>query len=154
MVCSRRSTGERHAERGAALVDSIIGAILLGIALAAALGLVGRAISSQDGGHRLATAAALADEQLALVLARGPDDYAKQFPIEGACEAPFQEYQFKVELSGGSDREPYLVRVTISYLAGSRPQSVVVETLMASRSSGGVEPDPERAPQEPVERLQ
>src|SRR5688572_23403060 len=110
MRLSRRSPGLVHAERGVALVDSLIRAILLGIGLAAALGLGGRAISSQDGGHRLATAEALADEQLALVLSRGPDDYGKQFPTDGECEAPFQDYRFEIDLSGGSDREPFQVR--------------------------------------------
>ena len=38
---------------------------------------LGRALSSQAVGERLSTAATLADEQLHLVLARGPDDYAR-----------------------------------------------------------------------------
>ncbi len=70
---------------GVALLDAIIAAVVLGIALATIIGLTGQALSSQAMGEQIQTAAMLADEQLNLVLARGPDNYAKSWPVSGPC---------------------------------------------------------------------
>jgi len=152
VVNRRPRTARLPSGRGVALVDAIVGAILLGVALAVLVGLTGQAIGAQARGQRLATAAALADEQLSLVLARGPDDYAKSHPADGRCEDPFGDFAFSLEFSGGSDREPFRVRVTITWMDGATPRSLAVETLMASRRAGGVEPDPPRAPAAVPER--
>ena len=79
--------------RGVVLVDLLVAAVLMGVALAVLVGMAGRALSSQSTGERLATAAMLADEQLNLVLARGPDQYASRYEVEGACEAPFESFR-------------------------------------------------------------
>lgn len=139
-------------------MDVIVGAILVGVALAVIIGLTGRAIASQKRGQELATAANLADETLQMVLARGPDDYAKRFPLEGACDAPFADYRYKLELSGGTTTVPYHVTVTIAWGGppGAGGQSIKIETLMASRDGGldevGGEVDPIRTPDQPVVR--
>lgn len=144
--------------RAFALVDVIVGAIIVGVSLAVIISLTGRALSSQKRGEELTVAAGLADETLQLVLARGPDDYAKRFPIEGPCEAPYADYRFKLVFAGGSTTVPYHVTATISWgaAAGGAPQSIVVETLMASRDGGldsaGGQPDPIRTPDTPVVR--
>ncbi|MFN5959738.1 MAG: hypothetical protein ACK462_17560, partial [Planctomyces sp.] len=104
------------------------------------------------GGEGPAPPATLADEQLSLVLARGPDNYAKSFPIEGACEEPFGEYRFKLTFSAATASEPYVVRCTITWTEPSGTQEVVVETRMATRE--GTDPDPDRRPQTPPERVQ
>ncbi len=154
--------------RGFALVDVMVGAILVGISLAVIIGLTGRALASQKRGEELVTAANLADAALHLVLARGPDDYAKRFPVEGPCDPPFADYRYRLEFStfgvsgssgsAGSGGSPYRVRVTINWTGsgGAAPQSVVVETLMATRMGGddsvGGEPDPKRTPEQAVNR--
>lgn len=154
----------------------MVGAILVGISLAVVIGLSGRALTSQKQGEELATAANLADGMLHLVLARGPDEYAKRFPVEGPCEPPFADYRYRLDFSaytfdpaggsasgagtGGGAGTPYRVRVTINWSgrAGTSPQSLVVETLMATRNGGddpvGGEPDPQRTPQQAVSRDQ
>ncbi len=140
-----------HPYRGFALVDVITAAILLGVALAVAIGLISRAISSQQLGEDLQVAAMLADEQLNLVLARGPDDYGKQFPLAGSCDPPFERFRYALELSGGSESSPYGVAVTIAWGAGvGSGRAVTVHTLMASRL--GDDPDPDRLPVEPIQR--
>lgn len=136
--------------RGIALVDIIIASVLLGVALATILGMTGRAISAQAEGEKFQAAAMLADEQLALVLARGPDNYGASFPTTGVCEEPFTDYRFNVEISGGEAGEAYAVAATILWTARGREQSIVVETLIAPRV--GDEPDPDRRPQEPLIR--
>ncbi len=136
--------------RGVILIDAIIGTILLGISLAAIIGLAGRAISSQITGEQLQTAAMLLDEQLNLVLARGPDDYASRYEAEGVCEEPFQNFRYRLEFAGGSGGSPYTVTATVSWTTAGRERSESVQTLMAPRL--GDEPDPDRRPAETVQR--
>lgn len=135
---------------GVALVDAIVAAVLLGLALAAIVGLTGRAVSSQIRGEELQIAAMLLDEQLNLVLMRGPDDYESRFPVEGRCEAPFEGYLYRLEFSGGSGGDPYLVRATVSWESGGRGRSETIATYVAPRAAQ----EPERRPAESVGRLQ
>jgi hypothetical protein len=137
--------------RGVILVDAIVGAVLLGMTLAALLTIAGRAVRAQGEGQRMATAAALIDEQLNLVLARGPDNYASRFPVDGPCEAPFDDYTYRIEISGGQSGVAYDVVVTVQWAYAGRLRSASVSTKIAPRE--GDEPDPERAPAEPVERF-
>lgn len=141
-----------RSSRGFALVDVLVGAILIGISLAVIIGLTGQSITAQRRGEELATAANLADEQLQLLLARGPDEYAKRFRLEGPCDPPFQDYSYKLVISGGSTNRPYNISCEINWMSGRSPQSVIIETLMASRDGGDGEPDPLRTPDQPVLR--
>lgn len=136
--------------RGVVLVDAIVGTILLGVSLAVMLGMLGRAISSQTRGEELQTAAMLIDEQLNLVLARGPDSYGRQFPLEGPCEPPFTTYRFVLSIDGGQVGEPYRVVATVLWSSGGRERSASCETLLAPRL--GEDPDPPRRPGETVAR--
>lgn len=150
----------RPRPRGFALVDAIVGAIIVGVALAVIIGLMGQALASQRKGEQIAVAAGLADEMLHLVLARGPDDYAKRFALEGPCDPPFADYRYQLRFTGGGDdggtSAPFRVMATISWSSGPSPQTLVVETLMASRLGGlddvGGQADPDRRPETGVTR--
>lgn len=150
-------THGRTGPRSFALIDIVVATVLLGISVAVTMGLVGRALASQTIGERLSTAAMLADEQLQLVLARGPDDYQRRFSLTGACEQPFADYSYALTLTGGSSvGEPYAVTCTISWGAAggsAATRSISVETRIAPRASvGDADPDPERAPTQGVSR--
>jgi Tfp pilus assembly protein PilV len=136
--------------RGVVLIDSIVAAVLLGVALAVMIGLGGRAISSQKTGEELQTAAMLVDEQLSLVLARGADDYASRFPTRGQCDSPFERFEYSLEISEGQSGDPYRVVATISWSAGAKVRTESVETLIAPRL--GDNPDPIRKPDQAVNR--
>jgi hypothetical protein len=145
--------------RGFALIDVIVGTIILGISLAAIMGLTGHALSAQSTGQDLQTAAMLADEQLALVLARGPDDYKRRFGTSGPCDAPFSSFRYELTFSGGAGSEPYTVTATISWSPGggrlvrsSSERSLSIQTMIAIRE--GDEPDPDRKPPDIPSRLQ
>ncbi len=146
----------RITRRCFALIDIVVATILLGVSVAVVMGLVGRALASQSIGERLTTAAALADEQLQLVLARGPDDYQRRFPLSGACEAPFADYAFALTFTGGSSvGEPYTVVCTISWGPAAQSRSISVETRIAPRTSvGDADPDPDRVPVQGVSRTE
>jgi len=146
-VVARAGSPQR---RAFALVDAIVAAILLGVSLAVIIGLSGQSISAQARGRDLRLAAMLADEQLSLVLARGPDDYARRFPTSGPCDPPLDRFRYQLDFISGSPAEPYLVRATITWTSGSRPQSLTIETLIAPRV--GDDPDPDRTPAQPAVR--
>ena len=167
----RASSPIQHdrSSRGAfALIDVIIAGVILAVGLGAVITLSGRSIAAAQLGEQLSTAAMLADEQLNLVLARGPDDYAKAFPVEAVCDEPFSQYRYRLEFGGGrSVGEPYEVSVTITWGEPSGGQvtantpgapavsgrSVKVSTLMAPRQIGAdVELDPDRQPTETILR--
>jgi prepilin-type N-terminal cleavage/methylation domain-containing protein len=140
----------RRSSSGFALIEVIVASVILGIAVSAILGLIGRAVSVQADGEKIETAARLADERLNLVLATGAEGYGSVFPLVGVCEAPFEEYRFEVVIEAGSGGQPYRVRAVVSWMQASRPRSVSLETMIAPRV--GEEPDPDRKPEETLSR--
>jgi hypothetical protein len=136
--------------RSFALVDCIVATVLLGVGLTVIIGVAGNALSGQSTGEHMQTAAMLADEQLQLILARGPDDYATHFATEGSCDEPFQDYKYKVTIVTG---DPFQVGCTISWNVGSGEKSIHIDTLISSRSgSQDSQPDPVRTPRQSIDR--
>ncbi len=146
---SRMLPGQRT---GVMLVDVLVSVVLLGAALAVLLGMAGRALIAQKNGEQLQIAAMLLDEQLQLIIARGPDNYTKEFPMEGACDTPYESFRYELDISGGSGGGAYEITATITWFASGRLQSETVQTRIAPRL--GEEPDPVRTPQETVDRLE
>jgi len=134
-----------------ALVDALVATVLLGLALAVIMSLVSRALTIQRQGEQMETAAMLIDEQLNLILARGPDNYASRFGLAGKCEAPFQQFAYQLSLEGGSGGDAYLVTASVTWEDGGRQRRESVQTRIAARR--GDEPDPDRKPSETVERF-
>lgn len=132
------------------LVDAIVATLLLAASLSVVLSLVSRALTTQRQGERLEVAAMLLDEQLQMVVARGPDDYAQRFGLEGRCEEPFEAYSYRLGIDAGKSGEAFVVRATISWEEGGRRYAESIETLVAPRV--GDEPDPDRKPQESIVR--
>ena len=118
--------------------------------LSVVIGLTGSAIASQRKGEELQKAAMLADEQLNLVLAVGPEQFSSDFETKGACAPPFDDFAYEVRLSPGEGAEPYLVEAVIMWKSGGRDRSLVIETLVSARR--GDDPDPIREPEDIVER--
>lgn len=145
-----RATARRS---GVALVDVLVATVMIGVSIAILLGLAGRAISAQKSGENLQTAAMLLDEQLNLVLARGADDYASRYgQMQGVCEAPFENFSYELEISGGAGAgEAFRVVATVSWKESGQTRSASVETRIAPRL--GDEPDPERKPPEQPDRM-
>lgn len=129
----RRSPPARGFRRASILVDVIIGSVILGLAITAMIGLVGRAISTQNEGEQLQTAAMLIDEQLALVLARGPDSYASRYDTQGQCDPPFEKFRYALDIQEQGGSRPYAVKATVFWDTGGRERSASIETLIAPR---------------------
>ncbi|MDI1290490.1 MAG: hypothetical protein PSX37_11150, partial [bacterium] len=108
--------------RGFILADVLVASVLLAIALSVIVSMSGSALSSQAMGEQISVAATLADEQLNLVLMRGPDDYAARYSAEGPCEAPFEMYRYKLEFIDGDAGNPYTVTARIEWTSPRGPQ--------------------------------
>lgn len=140
----------RRARRAFALVEAVVATIMLGVGLASIVGLISSALASQRSGTQLEVAAMLADEQLGLVVAAGPDNYKRIFSAQGMCEAPYEDFTYSVDIDKRSGGDPAIITCTISWKAGQRDRSLIVETLLAPRL--GDDPDPDRRPETTVER--
>jgi hypothetical protein len=150
MVNTRTRANSRRFLPSFVLADAIVATIMLGVSLSVIVGLVGRALSVQRQGERLEIAAMLLDEQLQMIVARGPDNYVQRFSAQGKCDVPFSEYEYQLSLAGGTSGDAFDVKVTISWREGGRLQSETVETRIAPRR--GDDADPDRKPEESVVR--
>jgi hypothetical protein len=135
------------ARRGFALVDAIVAGILLAVGLAAIISLGSRALSLQQRGEREIVAASLLDELLSTVLMEGPADYVQLHPTSGRFDDPFGDFEFEVMIEDGSAGVPFKVTAVVRHDSGD---SFLCETLIAPKL--GEEPDPPRAPLEPIDR--
>ncbi|MCI0364567.1 MAG: hypothetical protein L0Y44_00480 [Phycisphaerales bacterium] len=142
--------GQRSAgRRGVALLEVIIGAVLLAIGLAVIISLASRALRTQIDGEKQMVAAWLADEYLNMVLVEGPVNYRKMYDTSGRCEYPFGEYEFALNLEDQGINFPFRVTATIRWPGASGDREVSVQTLIAERGGDPLQP---RRPFEIVDR--
>lgn len=146
MVSHRHRSAPRR--RGFALIDVIIGGILLAVGLAAILSLGARSMNMHLKGEREVIAASLLDDLLGSVLADGPKDFPDLHEMRGYCDPPYEDFEFAVDIEEGNSGVPYKVAVTVQHSASR--DTWTVETLIAAKL--GDEPDPPRAPLEPIDR--
>ena len=92
-------------------------------------------------------AAGMLDNILSEVLLEGPADYTNLHSSSGRGEFPYEEFEFRVQISDPGVGEPYQVMATVTHDTG---RSFECETLIAGKL--GEEPDPIRQPQEPIDR--
>jgi hypothetical protein len=136
--------------RGVALIDVILGGVLLAIGLAVVISLATRSLRSQTDGEKRLIASWLADELLTTVLVEGPINYPKLYDNHGQCESPFGEFEYDVHIEDQGLNAPFRVTASLSWPSGAGYQSVQVQTLIAERGGDPYQP---RAPLEPVDRL-
>jgi len=140
----------RPRPRGFALLDVLVGGILLSIALVSVMGVASQAMRSQILGEEMQRASMMLDEVLEEVLMVGPERFRASFPLEGERpEWPGITYELRIE-APGRDSNPYRVTATARWVSGGRERSIVIPTMIAPLR--GDEPDPEREPEEVVDR--
>lgn len=138
----------RPVRRGLALIDVVVGGLMLGVGLSVVLSVASRAIARQTEGEKRMVASWLADELLNMVLAEGPEDYPAVHDTEDAFGAPFEEYSYTVDIESLGRSEPYRVTATVSW-PGRAVNFVEVQTIIAAHQG---EPIQLREPYEPVDR--
>ena len=139
-----------RSRRGIALVDVIIGGVLLSMGLAVVISLSTRALRTQTDSEKLLTASWLADEFLSMVLIEGPVNYPKLYDAHGRCSPPFEEFEYDVLIEDQGVGVPLRVTATVYWEGPAGLRNVQVQTLIADR---GTEPNELRAPYEPVDRI-
>lgn len=142
----RRPTRRR---RGFALIEVLVGGILLAIGLTAILVISSRALDMQQRGERDVIAATLLDELLSTVLTEGPADFPDLHQLSGRCDPPFGDYEYAVEIDEGGLGVPYRILATIIHERGQRWSC---ETYIAAKLMNEDEEEPPRAPTEPLDR--
>jgi hypothetical protein len=144
-----RRTRHPSRRRGIALVDVIVGGVMLGIGLAVVLSVASRALTQQTDGEKRMIASWLADELLNMVLVEGPEDYPAVHGTADTFDAPFEEFSYEVDIERLGRGEPYRVNALVSWPVGRTTHFVRVETLISLRLG---EPVQLREPYEPVDR--
>ena len=149
MTISYRSRNRR----GFALMDVIVGGVMLSIGLGVVLMLASRALSSQAQGERQLVAAWLLDELLAMVLVEGPVEFPHLQPTHGRFDPPFDGFEFDVNLEDLGVGRPFLVTATVRWLRGREERQVQAQTYIAPRFVDPENPVEERAPVEQIDRI-
>jgi hypothetical protein len=138
----------RHASRrGWALIDVIVGGVILGIGLAAVVSIAERSLAMQQRSERELVAGQLLDGLLAEVLAVGVVDWSLARPSAGNFEAPFDEWTWELDIDKQGLGDPYRV---LAVARDRRGTEFRVETLMAPLPEGSEWL--ERAPEMPIDR--
>ncbi len=136
--------------RGIALMDAILGGVMLGVGLAVVVSLASRSIAIQAQGQKQLTAAWLVDELLAMVLVEGPVDYPKLYASNGRFEFPFEDYQYEVQIEDIGLRQPFKVTASVRWPHGRDFRQAQAQTYIAQRLG---DPDQPRIPVEPIDRI-
>lgn len=138
--------------RGVALMDAMIGGILLAIGLAVVLSIGSRALNNhQEGEHRL-QAAWLADELCSMILVEGPEQYPQLYDLSGEFDPPFEQYFYDIDIDNREAALPAHVVVVVSWPGARTP--VEIDTYIAKRQSYEGEVAPPREPVDVIERQQ
>lgn len=143
---SRRRQGSPR-KRGFALIDVIIAGVILGIGLTTLFALTSRSLDMQRDGEIQVMAAGMLDDLLSTVLLEGPADYPDLHPIGGRGEFPYEQFEYRVNISDPGEGEPYRIEAVVTHDSG---RTYRCETLIAAKL--GEEPDPIRYPEEPIDR--
>ncbi|MED5507873.1 MAG: type II secretion system protein [Planctomycetota bacterium] len=142
MVVQRRPGG-----RGFTLVEVIISGVILVICAGVLLTLTSQALSMHRRGEEKVVAAALLDELLGRVLTEGAEDFGLVYSNQGPCDAPFQNWEYSVDIDNAVGIDPFKVNVVVTSPIGNPYECA---TLVAPRL--GEDPNPVRSPEEPVDR--
>jgi hypothetical protein len=129
------------------MVDVIVGGVILGVGLAAVISLAERSLAMQQRAEREIKAALLLDGILNEVLAVGPVDWTTTRASTGRCDAPFDDWEWSVQITKQAVGDPYRVLAAVH---DELDQEFVVDTLMAPRITDAEEPS--RIPETPIDR--
>lgn len=141
----RRGTTRR---RGVALVEAVLGGVMLAVGLAVLVSIVSQSLSRQRLGEEQIVAASLIDELLNMVLVEGPDNYGRRNDLTGTFEAPFEDYSYQLDIRSQGEYEPYSVIATVRWNSAGVERQATVETMIAIRRA-----DEQFEPRQPGETI-
>lgn len=145
----RRPNRRSGRRRGVALIDVIIGSVILAIGLAVVITISTRSLRRQTDGEKQLTASWLADELLNMVLVEGPVDYPKLHDVSDRFLYPFEEFSYDVAIEDLGPEQPFLVTATVYWDGASSERQIQVQTSISERGGDPYQP---RIPLAPVDR--
>ena len=122
----------QSARRGWALIDVIIGGVILGIGLAAVISIAERSLAMQQRSERELVAAQLLDGLLNEVLAVGVVEWQLSRAADGAFDAPFDKWQWQLDIQKRGLGDPYTdeeISKAPAELEGKTEQDAVIAYL-------------------------
>ena len=122
---------------------------MLAVGLAVVISSTSRSISAQTRSEKQMIAAWLVDEYLAMVLVDGPDQFQKNWGLEGSCDYPHEEFRYLMDIEYIGPQQTYLVTGTVSWETPSGWRDVTVQTHIAPRLN---DEETIREPEEPLDR--
>ena len=140
----------RMRRRGMALVDVIVGSVMLGIGLSVVLSVTSRALAVQADGEKRLQAAWLVDGLLTMVLVEGPVTYPRLYFLNGQFAPPFEAFEYEIDIEDLGLRQPFRVTATVRWPGGRDYREIVGQTYVSERLDDPLEP---RAPFEPIDRM-
>lgn len=143
----RRVAKTAISPRGFALLDAILGGLLLAMALAAVLSLAARSLQMERRGENEVVAAALLDELLSMVLVEGPAEYPKRHDLAGRFDPPFDAWEYELQIEAQGLGDPWRVVALVRDPVGSVHRC---GTLIAPRLDEV--PEPARRPPKRIDR--
>ena len=141
---------QRRIRRGVALMDVILGGVMLGIGLTVVMSLASRSMAIQAHAQKQLTAAWLVDELLSMVLVEGPVDYPKIHSTSGRFDFPFEDYEFDVVIEDIGLRQPFRVTAYVRWPHHASFRQAQAQTYIAERLG---DPNQIRMPLEPIDRI-
>ncbi|MCH7799192.1 MAG: hypothetical protein IID28_12220 [Planctomycetes bacterium] len=136
--------------RGIALMDVILGGVMLGIGLTVVISLASRSMTIQAHAQKQLTAAWLVDELLAMVLVEGPVNYPKLYSTSGRFDFPFEDYEYDVVIEDIGLRQPFRVTAYVRWPHHGDFRQAQAQTYIAERLG---DPTQVRIPLEPIDRI-
>lgn len=135
--------------RAFALIEVIIAGIVLAIGLSAVVSIAARSLADQQRGEHAVAAASILDSLLAQVLVDGPVEYPRLHGVAGRCADPWEDFEYEVRIDEAAQGDACGVVAIVRDPSGREYRCA---TRIAIRA--GEEPNPDRAPQEPVDRAE
>ena len=128
-------TSRARKQGGFNLVEALVATMILSSSVLT-LGAIGtHALSSTRLHRHYETAASLVDRQLSLIDHLGIDAFIETGQTDGIIEEFDPGYRWSVATEYQGTDDLYLVSITMSWLEGSRPYSVVKQTMMNGATS-------------------
>ena len=124
----------KKGQKAFAIMEVIIGTILLGIGLGTVSSIATRSLSSQTRAEYQLTASWLADGLLAQILVDGPIGFQEMQPNEGTFEEPFEKFRYELKFVETDKYQPWEVTARVLW-KGSRgaDRYIEIDTLILDR---------------------
>ena len=120
--------------RGFNLVEALLASMILSGSVLALGAISTRALTSTSLNRHYQVAASLVERQLTLIDFIGIDEFVESGQTSGVFEEFEPGYQWQVTTEYEGTDSLYLVTIRMTWLEGSKPQSMTVQTMLNGAS--------------------